>query len=176
MANKLKIIPLGGVGEIGKNMTLLEYNNDIIVVDCGLIFPDEDMPGIDIVIPDMTYLRENADRFRGFLITHGHEDHIGALPYALREFNVPVYGTAFTIALIEHKLEEMRVRGRTLRTVKPGDKVEFIYHTPGLFSGVCISVISFAIFMYISKPDKLKIFLNFLKNKNNKKVVSRCKR
>ena len=124
MANKLKIIPLGGVGEIGKNMTLLEYNNDIIVVDCGLIFPDEDMPGIDIVIPDMTYLRENADRFRGFLITHGHEDHIGALPYALREFNVPVYGTAFTIALIEHKLEEMRVRGRTLRTVKPGDKVE----------------------------------------------------
>lgn len=124
MANKLKIIPLGGVGEIGKNMTLLEYNNDIIVVDCGLIFPDEDMPGIDIVIPDMTYLRENADRFRGFLITHGHEDHIGALPYALREFNVPVYGTAFTIALIEHKLEEMRVRGRSLRTVKPGDKVE----------------------------------------------------
>lgn len=125
MANKLKIIPLGGVGEIGKNMTLLEYNNDIIVIDCGLIFPDEDMmPGIDIVIPDMTYLRENADRFRGFLITHGHEDHIGALPYALREFDVPVYGTAFTIALIEHKLEEMRVKSRSLRTVKPGDKIE----------------------------------------------------
>lgn len=125
MANKLKIIPLGGVGEIGKNMTLLEYNNDIIVIDCGLIFPDEDMmPGIDIVIPDMTYLRENADRFRGFLITHGHEDHIGALPYALREFDVPVYGTAFTIALIEHKLEEMRVKSRSLRTVKPGDRIE----------------------------------------------------
>ena len=124
MASKLKIIPLGGVGEIGKNMTLIEYNNDIVVVDCGLIFPDEDMPGIDIVIPDMTYLRENAQKLRGFLITHGHEDHIGALPYALREFDVPVYGTAFTVALIEHKLEEMHLKDRELCTVKPGDKIE----------------------------------------------------
>jgi len=124
MANKLKIIPLGGVGEIGKNMTLLEYNNDIVVIDCGLIFPDEDMPGIDIVIPDMTYLRENAQKLRGFLITHGHEDHIGALPYALREFDVPVYGTAFTVALIEHKLEEMHLKNRQLCTVKPGDRIE----------------------------------------------------
>jgi len=124
MASKLKIIPLGGVGEIGKNMTLIEYNNDIVVVDCGLIFPDEDMPGIDIVIPDMTYLRENAQKLRGFLITHGHEDHIGALPYAMREFDVPVYGTAFTVALIEHKLEEMHLKDRELCTVKPGDKIE----------------------------------------------------
>lgn len=124
MANKLKIIPLGGVGEIGKNMTLLEYNNDIVVVDCGIIFPDEDMPGIDVVIPDMTYLRENVQKLRGFLITHGHEDHIGALPYALREFDVPVYGSAFTVALIEHKLEENRVKDRTLHTVKPGDRIE----------------------------------------------------
>ena len=124
MAGKLKIIPLGGVGEIGKNMTVLEYGNDMIVVDCGLIFPDEDMPGIDVVIPDMTYLTENAARLRGFLITHGHEDHIGALPYALREFNVPVYGTSFTIALIEHKLEEMHVKGRQLETIKPGDRIE----------------------------------------------------
>lgn len=124
MAGKLKIIPLGGVGEIGKNMTVLEYGNDMIVVDCGLIFPDEDMPGIDVVIPDMTYLSENASRLRGFLITHGHEDHIGALPYALREFDVPVYGTSFTVALIEHKLEEMRVKDRRLVTIKPGDRVE----------------------------------------------------
>ena len=84
MASKLKIIPLGGVGEIGKNMTVVEYNNDIIVVDCGLSFPDDDMPGIDIVIPDMAYLRENRAKLKGFLITHGHEDHIGALPYALK--------------------------------------------------------------------------------------------
>lgn len=124
MAGKLKIIPLGGVGEIGKNMTVLEYGNDMIVVDCGLIFPDEDMPGIDVVIPDMTYLSENAARLRGFLITHGHEDHIGALPYALREFDVPVYGTSFTVALIEHKLEEMSVKDRRLVTIKPGDRVE----------------------------------------------------
>ena len=124
MAGKLKIIPLGGVGEIGKNMTVLEYGNDMIVVDCGLIFPDEDMPGIDVVIPDMTYLSENAARLRGFLITHGHEDHIGALPYALREFDAPVYGTSFTVALIEHKLEEMRVKDRRLVTIKPGDRVE----------------------------------------------------
>ena len=124
MANKLKIIPLGGVGEIGKNMTVLEYGGDIVVVDCGLIFPDEEMPGIDIVIPDMEYLRENRQKLKGFLITHGHEDHIGALPYALKEFDVPVYGTAFTIALIEHKLEEARVSSSKLVTVKPGDHVD----------------------------------------------------
>ena len=125
MANKLKIIPLGGIGEIGKNMTVLEYGNDLIVVDCGLIFPDEDlMPGIDAVIPDMSYLQENRDKLRGFLITHGHEDHIGALPYALKDYNVPVYGTSFTVALIEHKLEEMNVRGSKLQCVKPGDRVE----------------------------------------------------
>ena len=87
MASKLKIIPLGGLGEIGKNMTVFEYGNDMIVVDCGISFPDDDMPGIDVVIPDMTYLRENRAKFKGFMITHGHEDHIGALPYALKEFD-----------------------------------------------------------------------------------------
>jgi ribonuclease J len=124
MANKLKIIPLGGLGEIGKNMTVLEYGNDIVVIDCGLSFPDDDMPGIDIVIPDMSYLRENRAKLKGFLITHGHEDHIGALPYASRSFDVPVYGTAFTVALIEHKLEEARVSSKKLNVVKPGDFVE----------------------------------------------------
>ena len=104
-------------------MTVLEYGNDIVVIDCGLSFPDDDMPGIDIVIPDMSYLRENRAKLKGFFITHGHEDHIGALPHALKEFDVPVYGTAFTIALIEHKLEEARVSSKKLNVVKPGDTV-----------------------------------------------------
>jgi len=123
LASKLKIIPLGGVGEVGKNMTVIEYGKDIVVVDCGLIFPDEEMLGIDLVIPDMTYLEKNADRIRGFLITHGHEDHIGALPFALKKFNVPVYGTRLTIALIEHKLEEQGVKNANLNCISPGDMI-----------------------------------------------------
>ena len=107
---KLKIIPLGGVGEIGKNMTVIEYGKDIVVVDCGLIFPDDDMPGIDLVIPDMTYLEKNAEKLRGILITHGHEDHIGAVPYALKKFQTPVFGTRLTMALIEHKLDEAKIK------------------------------------------------------------------
>ena len=93
---KLKIIPLGGVDEIGKNMTVFEYGNDIVVVDCGVIFPQEDMLGIDLVIPDISYLEKNYDRVRAFLITHGHEDHIGATPYVLERIPVPVYGTKLT--------------------------------------------------------------------------------
>ena len=123
MASKLKIIPLGGVGEIGKNMTVIEYGKDIVVVDCGLIFPDDDMPGIDLVIPDMSYLEKNADKLRAILVTHGHEDHIGALPFALKQFNVPVYGTRLTVALIEHKLEEEHVTGAQLNRISPGDSV-----------------------------------------------------
>ena len=123
MASKLKIIPLGGVGEIGKNMTVIEYGKDIVVVDCGLIFPDDDMPGIDLVIPDMSYLEKNAEKLRAILVTHGHEDHIGALPFALKQFNVPVYGTKLTIALIEHKLEEEHVTGAQLNRISPGDSV-----------------------------------------------------
>ena len=123
MAN-LRIIPLGGVGEIGKNLTVIEYGNDIVVIDCGLSFPDEDMLGIDLVIPDMTYLENNKDKIRGFLITHGHEDHIGALPYALKKLNAPVFGTDLTIALIKNKLEEHNVNHAKLVNIQPGDIIE----------------------------------------------------
>ena len=105
-SNKLKVIPLGGLGEIGKNITAFEYKEDIFVVDCGLAFPSDEMLGIDLVIPDVTYLKRNIERVRGIVITHGHEDHIGALPYVLKEVNVPVYGTKLTIGLIENKLRE----------------------------------------------------------------------
>lgn len=121
---KLKIIPLGGLGEIGKNITAIEYENDIIVIDCGLAFPDEEMLGIDMVLPDVSYLEANKDKIRAFVITHGHEDHIGALPYALDKINVPVYGTRFTLALIEHKLEEHHMLDITLNCIDAGDTVE----------------------------------------------------
>ena len=106
MVSKLRIIPLGGLGEIGKNMTAFEYGNDIIVVDCGMGFPDEDMYGIDIVLPDFSYLKNNAARIRGIILTHGHEDHIGAVPYVLKEIDAPIYTTPLTAALVELKLEE----------------------------------------------------------------------
>ena len=104
--SKLKIIPLGGLEQIGMNMTAFEYEDSIVVVDCGLSFPSEDMLGIDLVIPDVTYLKQNMDKVKGFVITHGHEDHIGALPYILRDVNVPVYATKLTLAIIENKLNE----------------------------------------------------------------------
>ena len=133
MQHKLKIIPLGGVGEIGKNMTVIEYGDDILVIDCGLIFPDEMMPGIDVVIPDMTYLEQNWERIRGICITHGHEDHIGAIPYAMERFRCPIYGTRFTNALIHHKLDEHHLTDVEVIDVDPGQavqlgcfKVEFI--------------------------------------------------
>lgn len=147
--NKLKIIPLGGVGEIGKNLTLLDYGKDMIIIDCGLIFPDDDMPGIDLVIPDMSYIEANADKLRGILVTHGHEDHIGALPYALKKFETPVYGTKLTCALIEHKLEEERIKNAHLNVVKPGDKVqlgcfraEFIKTSHSIPGAVALAIVT----------------------------------
>ncbi len=121
----LKVIFLGGVGEIGKNMTALEFAGDILVIDCGSSFPNVDMPGIDLVIPDTTYLMANKDRVRGIVLTHGHEDHIGALPYVLKDLNVPVYGTKITLALVEAKLREQRVENTSLNIVKPGSTVQF---------------------------------------------------
>lgn len=120
---KVRMIPLGGVDEIGKNMTVFEYGDDIIVVDYGLIFPQEDMLGVDLVIPDITYLTKNRERVRAFFITHGHEDHIGAIPYILQEVPAPVYGTRLTMALVENKLKEHKVSGYQLNVVKPGDTV-----------------------------------------------------
>ena len=115
--SKLKIIPLGGLEQIGMNITAFEYEDSIIVVDCGLAFPEDDMLGIELVIPDITYLKNNADRVKGFVITHGHEDHIGALPYVLKQLNVPVYGTKLTIGLIDNKLEEHNLTRSVKRKV-----------------------------------------------------------
>lgn len=120
----LKIIPLGGLGEIGKNITLYEYDGDMFLVDCGMSFPDEDTPGVDIVIPDFTYVIENKDKIKGLVVTHGHEDHIGAIPYLLRNFNLPIYATRLTIGLIEGKLKEHKLlSGAKLNVVSPGEKV-----------------------------------------------------
>lgn len=115
--NKLKIIPLGGLEQIGMNITAFEYEDSIIVVDCGLSFPEDDMFGIDLVIPDVTYLKENIDKVKGFFITHGHEDHIGALPYILREVNVPIYATKLTMGIIDHKLEEHELLKKVKRKI-----------------------------------------------------------
>ena len=122
--NPVKIMFLGGVGEIGKNMTAIECGNDIIVIDAGLTFPDEELPGIDLVIPDISYLVANKNKVRGLLITHGHEDHVGGIPYFIKEINCPVYGTKLTLALADNKLREHRLNKVQMMTVKPGDKVK----------------------------------------------------
>ncbi len=134
MARKtVKVIPLGGLGEVGKNMTVIEYGNDMMLVDCGLKFPEDDMLGIDYVIPDMTYVQENVEKLRAIVITHGHEDHIGGIPYALKMFNVPIYGTRFAVALIASKMKEHEPLKADLNVAAPGEsinigcfKVEFI--------------------------------------------------
>ncbi len=147
---KLKIIPLGGLEQIGMNITAFEYEDSIIVIDCGLSFPEDDMLGIDLVIPDVTYLKENAEKVKGFFITHGHEDHIGAIPYVLREINVPIYATKLTIGIIEHKLKEHDMLNKTKRkVVKYGQhinlgcfRVEFIKTNHSIQDAAALAVYS----------------------------------
>ena len=134
--SKLKVIPLGGLGEVGRNMTAVEFENDIIVIDCGLGFPDDDMLGIDLVIPDVSYLQKNIEKVRAILLTHGHEDHIGALPYILRTVNVPVYGTPLTLGILNYKLIEHGLEKTTsLRRIHAGDSVRL-----GVFNAEYIRV------------------------------------
>ena len=148
MAEKLKIIPLGGLNEIGKNMTAYEYGGEIIVVDCGMAFPGDDMYGIDSIIPDVTYLIKNRARIRGLFITHGHEDHVGAIPYVLKQINMPIYCTRFTAGLIKLKLEEHQlVKSTKLITVEPGKSVragkftvEFIHVNHSIADSVAFAI------------------------------------
>ena len=147
--SKLKIIPLGGLHEIGKNITVFEYENEMIVVDCGLSFPEDDMLGVDLVIPDITYLERNVDKIKGLVITHGHEDHIGAVPYLLKKINIPIYATKLTVGLIKNKLEEHKLlRSTKLREVNQGQtiklgknfKVEFIRSSHSIPDSVMLAI------------------------------------
>ena len=146
--NTIKVIPLGGLGEIGKNITAIEYGEEIIVIDCGMGFPDEDMYGVDLIIPDITYLLERAEKVKGIFLTHGHEDHIGGIPYILKQLNMPLYGTKLTLGIIENKLKEHGLAEKCqLNRVNPGDtiafdtlKVEFIQSTHSIAGACCIAV------------------------------------
>lgn len=145
---KLQLIPLGGLGEFGMNSMAIRYGDDIIVVDAGMMFPDTELMGVDIVTPDFTYLEQNAERVRGLILTHGHEDHIGGVPFLLAQLTVPVYGTAFTLALVERRLEEHEMLEETsLNAVKPGDRlelgpfsIEFIHVTHSIVSSVALAI------------------------------------
>ncbi len=144
----LRVIPLGGMGEIGKNCYLYEYADDMLIVDCGMSFPDEEMPGIDIVIPDFTYILKNKEKIKGLLLTHGHEDHIGAIPYLLKSFNLPIYGTKLTLGLVDGKLKEHGLlESAKLNEVRPGDKislgkftVEFIHVNHSIPDAVSVAL------------------------------------
>ena len=147
---KLRIIPLGGLEQIGMNITAFEYGDSIIVVDCGLSFPSDDMLGIDLVIPDISYLKDNIEKVKGFFITHGHEDHIGALPYVLREINVPIYATKLTIGIIESKLKEYNwLKSVKKKVVKYGQsinmgcfRVEFIRTNHSIADAAALAIFS----------------------------------
>ncbi|MFA5638269.1 MAG: ribonuclease J [Anaerovoracaceae bacterium] len=142
----LKVIPIGGLSEIGKNMTLFEQDNEILIVDCGMTFPEDDQLGIDIVIPDFTYVRENKDKIKGLVLTHGHEDHIGGIPYLLKEVDVPIYGTRLTLGLVENRLKEQGIKGK-MNIIRAGDKwnvgkfsIEAIRATHSIADAVALSI------------------------------------
>ena len=144
---KLNIIPLGGLGEIGKNMTAFKYGDEIILVDAGLAFPDDDMLGIDLVIPNFSYLQENKDMVKGIFLTHGHEDHIGALPYVMKEIDCPVYGTPLTLGILSGRLKENGVSDAKCRAVKSGStvragafRVEFIHVNHSIPDAVALAI------------------------------------
>lgn len=147
-SKKIRVIPLGGLHEIGKNLTVFEYGNDVVILDCGMAFPDDDMLGVDIVIPDITYLHKVANKIRGIVLTHGHEDHIGAIPYVLKEFNVPVYGTRLTLGILKNKLKEHGLlRSAKLNTLEAGESVrlgefqaEFIHTNHSIADAVAIAL------------------------------------
>src|SRR5579883_1450079 len=145
---KLQVIPLGGLGEFGMNMTAVRYGDDMIVVDCGMMFPDAELLGVDLVMPDLTFLKENQDKLRALVLTHGHEDHIGAVPYLLSEIDVPVYGTDFTLALVDRRLEEydleqeprfVQVKPKQIVDIGPF-KIEFIHVTHSIVSAVALAI------------------------------------
>lgn len=146
-SKKVKITPLGGLLEIGKNLTVFEYGNDMVILDCGLAFPDDDMLGVDMVIPDITYLEKNAEKIRGIVLTHGHEDHIGAIPYVLKSINVPIYGTRLTLGILKNKLTEHGILGSTkLNEVNPGETfklgafgIEFIRSNHSIADAVAVA-------------------------------------
>lgn len=146
--DRLKIIPLGGLEEVGKNMTVFEYGNEMILVDCGVAFPEDEMLGVDLVIPDFTYLTKNKEKLKAMVITHGHEDHIGSIPYVLKEINVPIYATRLTLGLIKNKLEEHKlVRSTSMKCVKAGDvitlgnfKIEFIRVNHSIADSVALAI------------------------------------
>lgn len=148
MKEKLKIIPLGGMGEIGKNITAIEYGDDIIIIDCGLAFPDEEMYGVDLIIPDIAYLISNREKVRGIVLTHGHEDHIGAIPYILKQLQMPIYGSKLTIGLVKTKLEEHNLLNETkIESVKIGEilelgcfKIEFIRATHSIADSCSLAI------------------------------------
>src|SRR6202789_2555129 len=145
---KLQVIPLGGLGEFGMNSMALRYGDDIIVIDAGMMFPDAELMGVDIVTPDFTYLEQNAAHVRGLILTHGHEDHIGGIPFLLAQISIPVYGTAFTLALVERRLEEHEMLDEAdLKVVRPGDRlelgpfsIEFIHVTHSIVSSVALAI------------------------------------
>ncbi|MGI6713108.1 MAG: MBL fold metallo-hydrolase, partial [Bacillota bacterium] len=146
-STKVSLIPLGGLGEIGKNMTVIKYGNNMIVIDAGMMFPEDELLGVDIVIPDYSYLIENKSQIKAIILTHGHEDHIGALPYVLKDLDVPVYGTRLTLGLLQGKLKEHQINNISLNYVKPRDilkidpfKIEFIRVSHSIADSLALAI------------------------------------